>query len=119
MGKKVLPRRRNNRQIHELGHVLGAIHPGADSRKDEFEVPDGTEGVMCKDTCVKDLDFLAQPIISVLDESSRDSILMSEYYSEPSRHRILNISYDHRDFGDPGNRPRNLTSVSTASNGGG
>ncbi len=35
----------------ELGHVLGAIHPNDTSAVNRFEVPSGTNGVMCKTSC--------------------------------------------------------------------
>jgi hypothetical protein len=109
----------DNIYMHELGHVLGGIHPSkeVDTEDAEFTVPEGTEGVMCKDSCI-DVGFIFQPITSMLGEQKGESILRARQYSGPSKNRILSLDYDHRDKedGDPedGNEARNLTSVSTA-----
>jgi hypothetical protein len=126
----------DNIYTHELGHVLGAIHPGSDSESNSFEVPYGTDGVMCKYSCAIDqateigLERLINELISrspaggervdIADEvSEREYILNSERYSKENKKRILDIGYDYKDDGgspEAGgeNIARNLTSVSTA-----
>ncbi|MDZ7688613.1 MAG: hypothetical protein U5J64_07825 [Halobacteriales archaeon] len=107
-----------NIYMHELGHVLGAIHPNDTSAVSRFEVPSGTNGVMCKTSC------LASSTLPFGDEGD---ILTAEFFSPENKDRILYLDYDYKDADkddpydrendDPlgsTNEPRNLTSVATA-----
>jgi hypothetical protein len=78
----------DNIYMHELGHVLGAIHPNDTIEEDEdFELPENEPGVMCKAaTCAL---------------VSREWILNSKFYSEPNKDRILNLYYDQKDADNP------------------
>jgi len=118
-----------NYYMHELGHVLGGIHPDSSAEKEEFEVPSGKPGVMCKDSRITSLssnNFFLQPILAAINRDERVSILTAEYYSEPSKYRMLNIDYDFKDAEDPIdnkqdqepegsiNEARNIKGVATA-----
>jgi hypothetical protein len=107
-----------NIYMHELGHVLGAIHPNDTSAVSRFEVSSGTTGVMCKTSCVTS---------SALPFGDEGDILTVESFSSENKDRILNLDYDYKDADeddpysrrndDPDgsvNEARNLTSVATA-----
>jgi hypothetical protein len=99
--------------MHELGHVLGAIHPGdLDGDGTRFEVEPGEDGVMCKDTCTNldDTDITVGVDVTSVFPSNKN-IFTADFYSEPNKNRILNIDRDHKD--DEGDA-RNLATVSTA-----
>jgi hypothetical protein len=111
--------------MHELGHVLGAVHPNnqdSPSSSEEFGIEPRTGGAMCKDSCIDPLNdgFGVDDLVDPPEES----ILTGEFYAEPNKNRILNLDYDYKD-GTPDtkedeppqgsiNRARNLTSVATA-----
>jgi len=90
--------------LHELGHVIGAQHPG-----DYPGILSGTEGVMCKYSCFPTTDL-------------KDTILKSKDFSDPNHNRILNNDEDWYDswlddddyINRPPNVPRNLKTVSRA-----
>jgi len=130
----------DNYYLHELGHVLGAIHPKQDADESEFEVPPDEPGVMCKESCKVEAGtrITAESYINtVIGRGSpvanfnpdvdlpTETILDSYSFSEANRERILNLNYDHRDgdgeksFEPPdGENPvRNLTTVATAATG--
>ncbi|MDZ7688608.1 MAG: lamin tail domain-containing protein [Halobacteriales archaeon] len=112
-----------NIYMHELGHVLGAIHPGSTSEDSEFAVPSGTTGVMCKTSCLGS---------SALPFGDEGDILTAEFFSSENKDRILYLDYDYKDADDPLddlrdndegpfdstlstlNEPRNIGTVSTA-----
>jgi len=115
-----------NIYMHELGHVLGAIHPNSTSKDNYFEVPRGTTGVMCKTSCVSS---------SLLPFGDEGDILTAEFFSSENKDRILRLDYDYKDADDPLNdlrdnnegpsddtltgsntlnEPRNIGTVSTA-----
>lgn len=106
--------------MHELGHVLGAIHPNSTSKDNYFEVPRGTTGVMCKTSCVES---------SALPFGEEGDILTAEFFSSENKDRILSLDYDYKDADEPLddlrdndegpfdstlNEPRNIGTVSTA-----
>jgi hypothetical protein len=106
--------------MHELGHVLGAIHPDdPDGDGTRFEVPSGTPGVMCKDSCAGF--FVLEQYIEgkilvpgggpIQVELPGTSIANSMNFVDENEFRILNLDYDYRD--DEG-EARNLSSVATA-----
>jgi len=127
-----------NIYMHELGHILGGIHPGDTAEQSEFKVEG--DGVMCKDSCAKEnierigleaaisRGLLSGTIFgpNEVDLPEAQLILNAEFYSEDNKHRILNLDYDYMDAEDPIdikegenpadsiNRDRNLTSVATA-----
>jgi hypothetical protein len=82
---------------------------GSPPADEEFGIKPGKEGVMCKSSCIKDVDFFLQPFFS----TNGDSILRANYYSEPNKNRILNLDEDYLD--GEGKR-RNLRTVATAAN---
>jgi len=134
------PETADNYYLHELGHVLGAIHPKQDADESEFEVPPDEPGVMCKESCKVEAGtrITAESYINtVIGRGSpvanfnpdvdlpTGTILDSYSFSEANRERILNLDYDHKDgdgeksFEPPdGENPvRNLTTVATAATG--
>ena len=122
----------DNYYMHELGHVLGAIHPKDDDGDGtRFEVPSGTEGVMCKTSCASinvGLEAYIEQLIlngrefELVDEEDPDPewIINSMSYSRENEHRIINIDYDFKDDEDienplgSTNEARNLATVATA-----
>jgi hypothetical protein len=110
--------------MHELGHVLGAIHPGT-SDDNAISVPEGKSGVMCKDSCApgfvgrEGLESTINKIVlsgtvfgpENVDLPDKRWIFNARFYSEPNKKRILELDDDYMD----GNgEARNLTSVATA-----
>jgi hypothetical protein len=74
-----------NIYMHELGHVLGAIHPNDTSAVSRFEVSSGTTGVMCKTSCLGS---------SALPFGDEGDILTAEFFSPENKDRVLNLDYD-------------------------
>lgn len=134
----------DNYYMHELGHVLGAIHPSnTDGDGTRFEVPSNTPGVMCKDDCAG-LFILEQYIEGeilvpgagpIQVELPGTSIANSMNFVDENEFRIRELDYDYMDADDPLsdprdndegpsddtlsgpntlNEPRNISTVSTA-----
>jgi hypothetical protein len=116
----------DNFYMHELGHVLGAIHPkNTDGDGTQFEVPSGRPGVMCKDSCIgiSIERYIERGLLSTSGtiEIPGTSIINSMNFVDENEFRILNLDYDYMDEGGPDegpfdsvNRQRNLASVATA-----
>jgi hypothetical protein len=127
----------DNYYMHELGHVLGAIHPGDnDGDGTRFEVPSYAPGVMCKDDFCAGFFPLEQFIEGeilvpgggpIQVELSGTHMVNSMRFSDDNEFRILNLNYDFKDGEEPlvnkrdepplfgtVNEPRNISSVATA-----
>jgi len=120
----------DNYYMHELGHVLGAIHPSnGDGDGTRFEVPSNTPGVMCKDDCAGTFvleQFIESQIIlfpgsgPIQEELPGTTIANSMNFADENEFRILNLDYDYMDdefAQDPPestNEARNIISVATA-----
>jgi len=116
----------DNYYLHELGHVLGAIHPKQDADESEFEVPPDEPGVMCKESCKVEAGtrITAESYINtVIGRGSpvanfNPDVDLPMNFADENEFRILNLDYDYMDRGpeppNGENTDRNVTSVATA-----
>ena len=77
--------------LHEIGHIYTASHPGA-----RDDIPNGTSGVMCKETCVEVLPGVGGTPIIIYD-----GMYATTEFSEPNRERVLNNVENVAQKGDP------------------
>ena len=106
--------------------MLGAIHSrDIDGDGTRFEVPSGTQGVMCKDSCAtgfvgrEGLEATINEVVlsgtvfgpENVDLPDKKWIFNARFYSEPNKERISDLDDDYM---DEKGEARNLKSVATA-----